>query len=393
VFREVGRVLRPDGVCWVNLSDTYAGSWGNQGRQPGRGTQRPINGPMIQRVEPGVYPDGTRTGAIPPGSRLKAKDLAGVPFRFAMAMQEAGWWWRATIPWIKRNGMVSSVDDRPTVSHEYWLMFARSPRYFWDSVATRTPQKTLGERHEGKSGYRDGHPSKGGIQHRELHPAGAARRTGDWTLDALDILIEQERQFLADLEAVRSGGQGLLSDPEGNPLAIFANVVGTKEAHFSAFPPKVVEPLVKAGTSEAGCCPRCLAPWRRLVEKERVPTRPGAVTKLAGVASTHEGSPYQGHGGSIVGNRDPARHVTQFHTRGFAPGCQCNAGDPIPCKVLDPFAGSGVTGLVAGQLGRSFVGVELKDEYVDIARRRIAPAELPLLGMTVQVDEVAHAGD
>jgi hypothetical protein len=117
------------------------------------------------------------------------------------------------------------------------------------------------------------------------------------------------------------------------------------------------------------------------------------MTKLAGVASTHEGSPYCGHSGSIMGNRDPGRHVTQFHTREFAPGCQCNAGDPIPCTVLDPFAGSGVTGLVAGQLGRSSIGIELKGEYVDIARRRIVPAELPLLGMTVQVDAVGHAGD
>jgi DNA modification methylase len=390
VFREVRRVLRPDGACLVNLGDTYVGSWGNQGRKPERGAQRPVNGPMIQNVRPGIYPVGTRTGSIPEGSTLKPKDQAGVPFRFAMAMQDDRWWWRATIPWIKRNGMVSSVDDRPTVSHEWWFLFARSERYFWDVVATRTPQKTLGERHEGRSGYRDGHPSQGGIQHRELHPDGAARRTGDWTFDSIDILIEQQ-QFLDDLKAFRDGGQGLLADPEGKPLAIFANVIGTKAAHFSAFPPKVVEPLVKAGTSEEGCCPRCLAPWRRIVEKERVPTRPGAVTKLAGVASTHEGSPYQGHGGSLVGNRDPGRHATQFHTRGWEPSCSCNAGDPIPCTILDPFAGTGVTGLVAAQLGRSFVGIELKAEYVDIARRQIAAVELPLLGMTVQVEAVGQA--
>jgi DNA modification methylase len=377
VFREVRRVLRPDGVCVVNLGDTYVGSWGNQGRKPERGAQRPVNGPMIQNVRPGIYPVGTRTGSIPEGSTLKPKDQAGVPFRFAMAMQDDGWWWRATIPWIKRNGMVSSVDDRPTVSHEYWLLFARSERYFWDVTATRTPQKTLGERHEGRSGYRDGHPSQGGIEHRELHSDGANRRTGDWMFDSIDVQIEQWDQFLADLKATRAGGQGLLSDPEGDPLAIFANVVGTPEQHYASYPPRLVEPFIKAGTSEAGCCPRCLAPWERVVEKERVPTRPGAATTLAGVASSHGDSPYQGHGGSHVGNRDPGRHVTHIHTRGWEPSCSCNAGDPIPCTVLDPFAGSGVTGLVAIQLGCSFVGIELNPEYVDIACRRIAAASRP----------------
>ena len=86
VFREVRRVLRKDGTLWLNLGDSYAGSWGNQGRKPERGTQRPINGGMITPVLDGRYPSrGSNTGAVPPG--LKPKDLVGIPWAVSKALQ------------------------------------------------------------------------------------------------------------------------------------------------------------------------------------------------------------------------------------------------------------------------------------------------------------------
>ena len=87
VFREVRRVLRDDGTLWLNLGDSYAGSWGNQGRKPERGTQRDINGPMMTKVHDGRYPSkGSNTGKVPNG--FKQKDLIGIPWSVAKALQE-----------------------------------------------------------------------------------------------------------------------------------------------------------------------------------------------------------------------------------------------------------------------------------------------------------------
>ena len=102
VFREVRRVLRDDGTLWLNIGDSYAGSWGNQGRKQERGTQRPINGEMLSKVHDNRYPSqGSNTGKIPEGSGLKPKDLVGIPWRVALALQADGWWLRSDIVWTK----------------------------------------------------------------------------------------------------------------------------------------------------------------------------------------------------------------------------------------------------------------------------------------------------
>jgi hypothetical protein len=336
VFREARRVLRPDGFCVVNLGDTY-----------------------------------------------RDKDMVGIPWMFAEAARDDGWWWRFQIPWLKRNGMATSVTDRPGVSNEWVTGLAKGPQYFWDVTATRTPQKTIGKRHEGKSGYREGHPSKGGIKVRSLNPSGAAPRTGDWTFDAIDFLIDEQREWLAHLERIKDGGQWLVCDPEGDPLAVVANVVSSKEFHFAAYPPRFVEPFVRAGTSEQGCCKACGNPMVRVVEKERVATRPGNNSK---VYADPQDSPYKSHSGAIVGNRDPKRHCTVFHTKGWAPSCSCDAGDPVPCTVLDPFGGTGVTAEVAMKLGRQAILIELGEPYVGIAERRVGKLGSPMFPASETVE-------
>jgi DNA modification methylase len=104
VFQEVRRVLRPDGTLWLNLGDCYAGSWGNQGRKKERGTQRDINGPMMQNFEP--YPDKkTKTGSwVNDHPTLKAKDLIGIPWMVAFALRSDGWWLRSDIIWCLSGG-------------------------------------------------------------------------------------------------------------------------------------------------------------------------------------------------------------------------------------------------------------------------------------------------
>src|SRR5574337_716888 len=115
VFREVRRVLRKDGTCWLNIGDSYAGSWGNQSRKEERGTQRPINGEMLQVVDDGRYPAiGSNTGSLLKTPGLKPKDIVGVPWRLAFALQSDGWWIRSDIVWAKSNPMPESVTDRPT---------------------------------------------------------------------------------------------------------------------------------------------------------------------------------------------------------------------------------------------------------------------------------------
>ena len=133
VFREVRRVLRDDGTLWLNLGDSYAGSWKNQGRKEERGTQRPINGPMMQSFDGHPAPE-SNAGVVPPG--LKPKDLVGIPWRVTFALQADGWWLSSDIIWSKPNPMPESVTDRPTKAHEYLLfLLAKSERYFYDAAA------------------------------------------------------------------------------------------------------------------------------------------------------------------------------------------------------------------------------------------------------------------
>jgi hypothetical protein len=161
-FREVWRVLRDDGSLWCNIGDSYA-------RNPAKGKTGTPNGRNMPEM-------GYSGGAgIPAGA--KEKDLLGIPWMLAFALRDDGWYLRGEQIWDKSGGMPESVRDRPGRSHEQVFLLAKKVRYFYDDIATRRPQSTLGRRHEGKSGYRDGHPSKGGIKVRALNPLGAAERS------------------------------------------------------------------------------------------------------------------------------------------------------------------------------------------------------------------------
>jgi DNA modification methylase len=130
VFREVRRVLRDDGTLWLNLGDSYATGGGAVGRAPGGGDQgeRFIRQGMIN-TQPNRMPlDG-----------LKPKDMVGIPWRVAFALQADGWWLRSDIIWAKPNPMPESVTDRPTKSHEYLFLLTKSARYYYDAQAIAEP--------------------------------------------------------------------------------------------------------------------------------------------------------------------------------------------------------------------------------------------------------------
>ena len=141
VFRDVRRVLRDDGVLWLNLGDTYAGSWGNAGHRPELDRT-----PSHQRAKNTTYTkrkgwDNRRER--PPSSYtlpgLKKKDLIGVPWRVALAMQDDGWYLRNDCIWAKPNPASESVRDRMVRSHEYFFHLTKSKRYYFDTDAVKEP--------------------------------------------------------------------------------------------------------------------------------------------------------------------------------------------------------------------------------------------------------------
>lgn len=140
VFRAVRDVMDDDGTLWLNIGDSYAGSWGNQGRKAERGTQRQINGKMMQPVHDGRYPSTeSKTGSLERTPGCKNKDLIGIPWLIAFALRADGWYLRQEIIWAKPNPMPESVRDRCTKSHESIFLLAKSERYYYDHKAIKEP--------------------------------------------------------------------------------------------------------------------------------------------------------------------------------------------------------------------------------------------------------------
>lgn len=338
VFRELRRVLRADGTCWLVIGDSFAS--GEIGRHD-RG--RPEKGRGWAEYDYGQ--DGRRQYARPPG--LKPKDLCMIPARVALALQADGWWLRSEIIWAKGlsfcaayagSVMPESVQDRPTRAHETVFLLTKAERYYYDAEAVREPSS---ENSHGSPRVNPG-PKAG---------------AGGFTTNG------QGASFLGRWSAEdRVRGRNLRSVWAINPENF-------SEAHFATFPQALVTPMVKAGTSEAGACARCGAPWRRVVEIDSRPNwQPTAHTQK------HDGAIYRPNIGGGVGNDTRPRRDLGWH-----PTCACGPeAGRRPCVILDPFAGSGTVPLVAQELGRVGFGVDLKPDYLVMAQRRTAQQVLGL---------------
>jgi DNA modification methylase len=323
VFREVRRVLRKDGVLFLNLGDSYAGSGKGPTGKNGIGNQ------------------GKRQGFTDPGatipSGMKPKDLVGIPWMVALALRADGWYLRQDCIWAKPNPMPESVTDRCTRSHEYLFVLSKSAKYYWDGDAIKEPavmkpQQRLTPRSE--------HPK--GDEGRPLHrqPEGATdpgtrNKRSVWTIPT-----------------------------EAYPAA-----------HFATFPRTLVEPCVLAGTSARGQCSACGLPWARTSERAyaatpkacKGPTRTG---KLATEVEQQDRGVNWARDGHVKGL------VRADTTTGWAPSCTCDAGEPVPQICLDPFAGSGTTLAVARWHQRRAVGIELNPEYARLIEQRLAQGVL-----------------
>jgi DNA modification methylase len=253
VFREVRRVLRKDGTLWLNLGDSYAASGE---RSNNNGTGATTMGTLNKAA-------GLRLPRVSHG--LKPKDLVGIPWRVAFALQADGWYLRSDIIWSKPNPMPESVTDRPTKAHEYVFLLTKSARYYYDADAVREPHESL--------------------DHHLRYPNSRYAETGKWGDNG------------------KSGGVEGGMNPAGRNLRSVWTIATAPYpgAHFATFPRKLVEPCVKAGCPSDG-------------------------------------------------------------------------------TVLDPFAGSGTTGLVAQSLGRRAVLIDLNGDYLVQAMARNAQTPLGLVG-------------
>lgn len=336
VFREVWRVLRDDGVLWLNVGDSY------NSKPPGNKnpmSKSGLNGAQTSasyraRLEETQQrqQEGRR---LAPG--FKAKDRLGVPHRVVFALQEAGWYWRDEVVWEKRNAMTESVRDRTTKAHEFVFLLTKKPRYFYDAEAVREPDA--------------GHDHARKVLH------------GQPSLEPTNGLLPPHTGLRTP-----AGRDGL-----GRNLRSVWDITcrSFKGAHFAVFPVALPERCIRAGTSERGCCGSCGAPWVRVLDRHRAPTRPGTATKVTKSESVN-GLVIPGRlDPNVVGNRDPQRHCTVTRTVGWEPSCRCRAGSPVPCTVLDSFCGAASTGVAALRLGRHFIGVDLSGPYLDISRERL----------------------
>jgi DNA modification methylase len=206
VFREVRRVLRVDGTLWLNLGDNYATGAGKVGDRPGGGAQ-----------------GDNRHGAMTSPNRmpqlgLKPKDLCGIPWRVAFALQADGWWLRQDIIWSKPNPMPESVTDRCTKAHEYLFLLSKRERYYFDHDAIVEPSAWAG------------------------YQAGICRGT--------------KRRATA-MGRVPSGneviGANYIQPENRNKRSVWeVNCASFREAHFATFPPGLIEPCILAGCPEGG---------------------------------------------------------------------------------------------------------------------------------------------
>jgi len=344
IFRELRRVLHPTGTLWVNLGDSYmshvAKDYANLGGREGERS----------RTEGGY--NGSIVIGKPSVEGLKDKDLVGIPWRAALALQADGWWLRNNIIWKKSNAMPSSVQDRFSCKYEYVFLFAKQARYFFDLHAVKVPHT---------SGTYDAN--------------GAFTPCQNWNeTEGVERKMDQTDGQLGSMAgSPRRSGRNEYSPAGKNPGDIWEIATASyKGAHFACWPPRLVERMILAGTSSEGRCPTCKTPWKRVTEilgdVPQTHRRKHLAKSQSGEHTPQTGGTKKSTLDSGIGGDVPSR---QRLTTGWVPACDCPAHKPEPCTVLDPFSGSATTGMVAMKHGRNYTGLDLNADYLGLAEARL----------------------
>lgn len=307
-FATLRRVLADDGTLWLNLGDSYYSGRGNPGpnaadpkQQARRGWVRPVDRPGQTWAKP--------------------KNLLGIPWRVAFALQADGWILRSDIVWAKPSGMPESVTDRPTRSHEFVFLFAKSPRYYYDAEAIA-----------------------------ETSSAASIDRA--------------TRGRATRYEVPGQRPQTIAQESEGRPqlrrALEIAKTKGLTEEHFAAIRAVGMNDAGKAREMQSGAGKNA-----------------ARVQHLADEAKAALGGYYREFlSGGTRNKRDVWTVATvpfsEAHFAVYPPELirPCiRAGSEIGDVVLDPFSGSGTTGMVAREEGRRYIGVDLNREYLDLSLR------------------------
>jgi len=253
----------------------------------------------------------------------KPKNLIGAPWRVALALQNDGWLLRSEIVWRKSGGRPESAgthghSGRPTKAHEQLFLLSKKPRYYYDMDASL-----------------------------ETSADGAGKN----------------RRSVWDIQ-------------QGIP---YKRKDGRK-SHIAVFPPDLVKPCVRMGSSERGRCPSCGGAWTRIIKRgkstyARMKEEQGVGWREMQDESERRGVAMKGGVTATGGTRTAtgaAAHLERAtrETLGWKPSCGCGK-EPIPDAVLDPFLGSGTVGSVCESLGRSWCGIELSRDYADMSEERI----------------------
>jgi DNA modification methylase len=332
VFRALRPAVKEDGTLWVNLGDSY---W-----------TKPIGKGSTHDPK---WRGGRNRGEGTAGGRLATsgqhKNLMGIPWRVAFALQADGWILRSDVIWQKPAPMPESVTDRPTRAHEYIFLLSKSTRYFYDVTAIAEPISD--------------------VSLKRIQQPNFANQTGG-EKDYGTTGINESRSMRKTLENFAANGQGTRNKRDVWTVAS-AQFPGS---HFATFPADLILPCVLAGTSVAGECSQCGRAWVRETERTLVPT-PKASKRNVYDERDARGLQAGDAGSRRARDGHVAGMASSVLTTGWAAQCAC--GVPTrPQVVLDPFLGSGTVAQEAHKEGRRWIGFDLDERAVEWGRQRLA---------------------
>jgi len=365
IFDEIKRVLKKTGSIWVNLGDSYSGSWGNRSHRP--------ETKHLNRIEV-MSPDMT-----PPTANLKSvqpKSLVGIPEMFALEMIKRGWILRNKIVWWKPNCMPSSANDRFTVDFEYLYFFTKSQKYFFERQFGDLASATI---KRSQSPFYPEHPKA--QEWRKIKDLGTTKMGRDaqtFNEEVYKKIAKGEKvtrnkrttwqmtkeEYLEWQADVYDVAKMFMESKNGSVWKISTEAF--KEAHFATFARKLVQSCLLPGCPEF-VCSKCGKPRFPIVKTDYRILGNGYKRKdKTGVdlkeLNTTDSGGYRW---------DKANAIRK--TIGYT---DCGCGEKFEGGVcLDPFMGSGRVAVVALKLRRKFIGIELKPEYVKMAEKGIKPLQ------------------